>query len=111
MAEDAGKLLEQILQAAQKAEEAGFGDFANQFTKLSESLVEYSEFGDILTAVNAEFDDTIENFIKLQKAFADGQQAANNFNNNLDRTIVSPTGVTDGSDTLAGSFFKLRKII
>jgi len=109
MAEDAGKLLEQILQAAQKAEEAGFGDFANQFTKLSESLVEYSEFGDILTAVNAEFDDTIENFIKLQKAFADGQQAANNFNNNLDRTIVSLTGVTDGSDTLVGSFFKLRK--
>ena len=109
MADDAGKLLEQILQAAQKAEEAGFGDFADQFTKLSESLVEYSEFGDILTAVNAEFDDTIENFIKLQKAFAEGQQSARDFNNNLDRTIVSLTGVTDGSDTLVGSFFKLRK--
>jgi len=109
MAEDAGKLLEQILQAAEKAESAGFSNFADQFTKLSESLVEYSEFGDVLSAVNAEFDDTIENFIKLTKAFADGQQAANTFNSNLDKTIVSLTGITDGSDTLAGSFFKLRK--
>ena len=105
MAKDAGQLLDEILLAAEKAKKAGFGDFAEQFSKLADALVETGDAADGLE----KFTTISGNLLDLTSALNEAKRAADNFNNNLDKTIVSLTGITDGSDTLVGSFFKLRK--